>query len=332
MQPVAITGVTGFIGRHVARTLAYQGYPWRGLVRDQGKLAALGLRQGEIIEGHLNDEKSLDRLCEGAQSVIHCGGSIAGFSRGDFFRINVGGTLSLLAACHRAGVRRFIHVSSLAAREPDISGYAASKYESENALRLKGGDISWVAVRPPAVYGPGDEATIPLIRALTRRVAFLPGSAASRLSLIHVEDLARALVSLARTEILNATILEIDDGKAGGYDFTEIAAAASAATGVKTRVAFVPRSMLIVPAWCSLILAWIRDAPTVFVPGKLGELYHRNWVVNPVYSRFPGWQAQIDFSTGFADTLKWYREHGWLPEAPIRPEFDRAKKRGALRP
>jgi nucleoside-diphosphate-sugar epimerase len=331
MQPVAITGVTGFIGRHVARALMRKGHPWRGLVRDQAKLATLGLGAGEIIEGHLGNEKSLDKLCEGAQAIIHCGGSIAGFSRSDFFRVNVGGTLSLLAACQRAGVKRFVHVSSLAARAPDVSGYAASKRESENLVRSTGGKMSWVIVRPPAVYGPGDAATIPLMKALTRRVAFLPGVAASRLSLVHVEDLARALVSLALSDILNAQTLEIDDGKAGGYDFAEIAAAASAVTGIRTRVAFVPRSMLFVPAWCSLILGWARGVPAVFGPDKLGELYHRNWVVSRNCSEIPGWRAQIDFSTGFADTLKWYREHSWLPEAHIRPDYG-TSERGALRP
>jgi nucleoside-diphosphate-sugar epimerase len=331
MQPVAITGVTGFIGRHVARTLMREGRPWRGLVRDRRKLAALGLGHGEIVEGHLEDERSLDRLCDGALAAVHCGGSIAGFSRKDFFRINAAGTLAVLGACQRTGVKRFVHVSSLAAREPQLSGYAASKRESETVLELNGGEISWVIVRPPAVYGPGDEATIPLMKALTRSVVFLPGDAASALSLIHVEDLARALTVLALTDSLKGATIEIDDGKTGGYDFAGIAAAASAITGQKTRVVFLPRSMLILPAWCSLILGWLKGTPGVFSPGKLGELYHRNWVVNPHCSELPGWRPQIDFSTGFADTLKWYRENGWLPEGHIRPETDRANQRGALR-
>jgi nucleoside-diphosphate-sugar epimerase len=330
MQPVAITGVTGFIGRHVARALTSQGQHWRGLVRNRNKLSVLSLTRGEIIEGDFDDEAALDRLCDNARAVIHCGGRIAAFSRQEFFRVNVGGTAALLAACRRSGVRRFVHVSSLAAREPHLSSYAASKQESEAVLRQGGNGISRVIVRPPAVYGPGDEATLPLIRALSRPIAVLPGNAISRISLIHVEDLARAVTVLAQSHAAAGEILELDDGKAGGYGFADIAKAASAATGVNTRVIFLPRSMLIIPAWCSLLVGWLKGAPGVFSPGKLGELYHSDWVVNPRRSALPGWRPQIDFSTGYADTLRWYREHGWLPEGRTRPEPDGANKRGAL--
>jgi nucleoside-diphosphate-sugar epimerase len=321
-QPVAITGATGFIGRHVARSLTLRGVPWKGLVRSPDKLRRLGLEACEVIQGHLEDGEALQRLCRGAGAVIHCGGSIAGLNRNDFFQVNVRGTGALLRACREARVRRFVHVSSLAAREPHLSSYAASKRESEAILAKEAKDLSWVVVRPPAVYGPGDEATIPLIRALTWRVALVPGHGASRLSLIHVADLASALVHLAQRQDPTERIIELDDGKAGGYSFEEIAAAATAVTGVSTRVIFVPRSMLILPAWFSLIRGWVKGAPAVFSPGKLGELYHRDWVVNPESSHLPGWQPRIDFSTGFKETLQWYLEHGWLPEGHRQSESD----------
>lgn len=321
-QPVAITGATGFIGRHVARRLMQTGRAWKALIRSPEKLRRLQLGPSEIIEGHLEDEAALQRLCSGAGAVIHCGGSIASFSRDDFFRTNVQGTAVLLRACREAGVRRFVHVSSLAAREPHLSSYAASKKESEAILRSEATCLSWAVVRPPAVYGPGDEATIPLIRALTWRMALLPGNGGSKLSLIHVADLASVLVHLAQREDLSGRIFEPDDGKPGGYSFHELAAAAAAVTGTGTRVIFVPRSMLILPAWISLVRAWIRGSPALFSPGKLGELYHHDWVVNPQSSHVPGWQPKIDFSTGFKETLEWYRDHAWLPEGHRQPEFD----------
>jgi nucleoside-diphosphate-sugar epimerase len=314
MQPVAITGVTGFIGRHAARALMQQGKPWRGLVRNPGKVTALGLGGGEIIEGHLGDERSLDKLCEGVQTLIHCGGSIAGFSAADFQRVNVEGTAALVSASRRKGVTRLVHVSSLAAREPRLSSYAASKQESERVLRERSGDLSWVIVRPPAVYGPGDRATIPLMKALTRPMALIPGNAASRFSLIHVEDLARALTLLALSESFAGRTFEIDDGKTGGYDFGTIAAAAAGVTGTSVRLLFLPRAALVIPAWCYLIAKWVKGSPGVFSPEKLAELYHRDWVVDPRFSQLPGFRPRIDFSTGFANTLQWYRQHQWLPE------------------
>ncbi|MGH6873553.1 MAG: NAD-dependent epimerase/dehydratase family protein, partial [Aestuariivirgaceae bacterium] len=153
MTVVAITGLTGFVGRNVARALAREGTRWRGLVRNQRKLAALDLPQGEIIAGSLEDEASLDRLCDGASAVIHCGGNIAALSRKDFFQTNVTGTLRLLTASARTGVTRFVQVSSLAAREPQLSDYAASKRAGEEVVKQEVNRISWVIVRPPAVYG-----------------------------------------------------------------------------------------------------------------------------------------------------------------------------------
>ena len=321
-QPVAITGATGFIGRHVARRLMERGLAWRGLIRNSDKLRRLALGPCETIAGHLEDEDALKRFCTGAGAVIHCGGSIAGLNRDDFFRVNVRGTAALVRACREAGVRRFVHVSSLAAREPQLSSYAASKKESEAILQSEAENISWAVVRPPAVYGPGDEATIPLIRALTWRLALLPGHGASKLSLIHVGDLASVLVHLAERKDLSGRIFEPDDGRPGGYSFAELAAAAASVTGTRTRVVFVPRSMLILPAWVSLIRGWVRGFPPLFSPGKLGELYHRDWVVNLDSSHVPGWTPKIDFSTGFKETLEWYRDHAWLPEGHRQSEFD----------
>jgi nucleoside-diphosphate-sugar epimerase len=330
MQPVAITGVTGFIGRHVARELTNRGLAWRGLVRNAAKSGRLGLTQGEIAEGTLEDEAALDRLCQRAEAVIHCGGSIAGFGRRDFFLTNVAGTERLARAARRQGVKRLVHVSSLAAREPGLSAYAESKAESETVLRREAQGMAWATVRPPAVYGPGDEATIPLIRALTWPMALVPGHRSGRLSLIHASDLAKALVHLAVNDPSTGKVYEIDDGKPQGYTFPEMAAIAASVTGVRARVVFVPRSMLIVPAWAALISGWARRRASVFAPGKLGELYHRDWVVNPNLSHLPGWRPRIDFSTGFAETLKWYREHGWLPEGHMRAGSVRAKQRGPL--
>jgi nucleoside-diphosphate-sugar epimerase len=197
-------------------------------------------------------------------------------------------------------------------------------------LRQEAGNISWVIVRPPVVYGPGDAATVPLMRSLARPIVFLPGSAATRLSLIHVEDLARALAMLASNRDIESRVLEIDDGKAGGYNFEEIAAAASQATGVNTRVVFVPRPLLAGPALLSLLMARATRVPAMFCPDKLGELYHGDWVVSSDKQEFAGWQPQIDFSTGFADTLKWYKEHGWLPEGI--GNSGRSRQEGAVCP
>ena len=87
--------------------------------------------------------------------MIHVAGVISGHSAAAFEIGNVAGTLAMLAAATAGGVRRFVHVSSLAAREPKLSLYGASKARAEELVHSSG--LDWAIVRPPAVYGPGDQ-------------------------------------------------------------------------------------------------------------------------------------------------------------------------------
>jgi uncharacterized protein YbjT (DUF2867 family) len=154
---LAITGGTGFVGEHLLRAAAAAGHSIRALTR-----TPRAGEQGIVwIEGALDRPQSLARLVERADAVIHIAGLISG-SRTAFEAVNVQGTAALIDAARYAGVRRFIHVSSLAAREPELSDYGWSKAESERIVAASG--LDWTIVRPPAVFGPGDRETLELFR------------------------------------------------------------------------------------------------------------------------------------------------------------------------
>src|SRR3546814_14244242 len=78
----------------------------------------------------------------------------------------------MIAAAAAADVGRFVHVSSLAAREPELSAYGRSKAESEKLMAESG--LDWAIVRPPAVYGPGDRESLELFRMAARGLVLLP--------------------------------------------------------------------------------------------------------------------------------------------------------------
>src|SRR5690606_40015978 len=99
------------------------------------------------------------------------------------------GTLGRL--CAARGIR-LVLVSSLAARSPDLSAYAASKRDAEKALTEIDG-LDWCAIRPPLVYGPGDRATLPLFRAMRRGLLPVPAGSGGRFSAIHADDLAAGI-------------------------------------------------------------------------------------------------------------------------------------------
>lgn len=312
----AVTGATGFVGRHVARALLRDGWRVRLLVRDAKRLVAdlRGAPGVEIVEGGLSDAAALEALVAGADAVVHVAGAIAALRRADFLSINAAASGRLAELAAQAGVGRFVHVSSLAARYPDISAYAHSKRLSEDMVRAAAGGMAVSIVRPPAVYGPEDRSTLGLFDQLTRRHALLPVAPGQRLSLIHVADLADLLARLTRAEVAPEVVLEPDDGMAGGHDWPGLAAAASRMLRRPVRVHFIPRALVRPAARAADALARVRGRPFVFSGHKVAELYHTDWVVKGDRPEdHLDWRPGWPFKKGFMETLRWYCAQGWLP-------------------
>jgi nucleoside-diphosphate-sugar epimerase len=316
--PIALTGSTGFVGRHVVKALSDSGFALRLLMRQDPGDRSLG--SAEIVKGSLGDEAALKVLVGGASAVIHLAGAIAAPDRRSFFAINSEGTEKVAKAAIAAAVPRFIHVSSLAAREPEISDYGASKRAAEDGLMALRPD-GLLIVRPPVVYGPGDRATLPLLGQLTRRTAFIPGGAQARFSLLYAEDLAKFL--LARLADKAQGLVEIDDGKPQAYGWRDLLALAAQSEGHEARPVFVPKWLLQSLAWPVALIGAGLGLRVPLTPGKVRELYHPDWVARPSGPRA---QDCIEFAEGFRRTIAWYREQGWLPArtSPDRrqsPEF-----------
>ena len=313
-QLVAITGATGFIGRTIAEAARRDGWPVRALVgRPDAALAAHGIDQ---VAGRLEDEASLRRLVANAGVVIHCAGAIKARTTSAFHVVNAVGTERLLAAMtETAQSSRLILMSSLAAREPALSAYAGSKRAGEAATladaTANARDLC--IIRPPAVYGPGDRATLGLFRALGRRLALLPGRSDARFSLIYVEDLAALVIALLDKPAWGGRIVEPDDGRVGGYRWADLAAVAGRHLRRSIRPLHLPAGLLWGPV--KIYEAAMRLAgsvPTVST-SKLRELFHRDWVCRLTPSAACAcWQPHVQFSEGFARTWAWYSYHGWL--------------------
>jgi nucleoside-diphosphate-sugar epimerase len=314
-SPIALTGATGFVGRRILALCADSDLPVRALARRPAALDGALKTNFEVIEGDLANEGALKQLTEGAAAVIHCAGAIAG-SPETLASANVEGTQHLVTAAKQAGTARFVHVSSLAAREPALSGYALTKRLGEREVIDGLAPDRWVILRPPVVYGPGDPATLPLIEQFTRPTAWLPGSRRQRFSLIYADDLARALVHLAQSPAPSGAIHEVHDGRADGYAWADIAAIALATGGRPHRIRYLPRAML--AAVARLSEAWTRltgrRLGPPLSPGKVRELYHRDWVCrHQLLDEVTGWRAEVTFEDGLVRTLDWYRQNGWLP-------------------
>ncbi|MFN4142628.1 NAD-dependent epimerase/dehydratase family protein [Aestuariivirga sp.] len=302
----AITGATGFAGRHAVSELLGRGHRLRALVRRPENAP---LPEGvELIRGDLADAEALARLVTGADAVVHLAGVLAALGREEYFRVNRDGTEALLDAATAAEVPRFVHISSLAAREPSLSPYGASKRAGEEAVLRRAAEIAAVVIRPPAVYGPGDKGTLPLIRELTRPIAAIPGPREARFSLIHGRDLARLIAeTLTGAE---QGIHEVSDNKPGGYGWPDLIRAAESLRGAPLRAVFLPRAIPAAVALGAEAVARITGKPSLVNRGKIAELYHRDWVSRQGTLALAD---PISLEQGLAETAAWYREAGWLP-------------------
>ena len=299
---IALTGATGFVGGHVLRRLIDNGEPVRALTRKP-----MDPRVGVTwIEGDLADGDALAKLVEGATSLIHIAGALNAPDAAGFELANVAGTEAVLAAAASAGVCRLVHVSSLAAREPNLSLYGASKARSEAIVRA--GPLPFAIVRPPAVYGPGDRETLDLFRMANNGVVLLPPT--GRLSLIHVDDLARLLITLADPITPSGLLVEPDDNTLGGFTHQEFAALLGEAVGKKVFALAAPQPMLRVGA---ALDRFFRRGSAKLTPDRVAYFCHPDWVVDPALA-VPTelWRPSIATASGLRDTACWYRAQDWL--------------------
>jgi len=306
-QTVAITGATGFIGQTIASQLSAAGYRVRALVRSAKKAGPLQAGDFDLVFGSLEDKASLESLTRGADVVVHCAGAVRGAVQDQFDCVNVEGVLRLLLVLESQNTPpRLLSLSSLAAREPQLSFYAASKFRGEQVLINEARRVAWIALRPPAVYGPGDRELLPLFRAMARGIAPIPGARDARFSLLFVDDLAAAVITWIQHGHAANGVYTLDDGREGGYDWPEIAATVA-------RVCRRPVHVLRIPAWALDIPAHLnRRASRLFgyapmlTPEKLRELRHRYWVCDHTALQAAiGWRPRVLLEEGLRRTPGW---------------------------
>ena len=205
MHRVFVTGATGFVGRAVIQALRAEGHVVRCLVRRGSEEDLHGFEAIERVEGDiLGPAEALEADITGCDTVIHLVGIIREFpSRGvTFERIHHQGTVNVLGAASRAGVRRYLHMSSLGTRPGARSRYHQTKWAGEEAVRASG--LAWTIYRPSVIYGPGD-GFMSLLAGMIRRLPVVPviGDGHQRVQPVPVEHVA---AGFARAVRLNATV------------------------------------------------------------------------------------------------------------------------------
>lgn len=347
MAGVLLTGATGFVGSHVAERLSGRGHDLRCTVRASSDLRWLEGLDVETVEVDLADGEGIGAALEGAERVVHVAGVTRAPREEVFRRVNVGGTRRLAEASLRAGVRRFVLVSSLAARGPDgedgpVSAYGRSKRAAERSLlRTAGataddgrpeaaggigrragpprdragpdedvGAMQVAVLRPGGVYGPRDTDLLPLFR-LARSGWFPLVPSSGVVQPIYVADLAEAVVAAAFGEAPGPGPWPL--AGRGRHRWSDLAEGLEDALGRPVRCFPVPGPVLLAAGAAAELAARATGRAPEFDRRSARDLARHDWTCDPSPSEAAlGWEAEVGLGEGLERTVRWYRREGWL--------------------
>ncbi len=261
----------------------------------------------EVVLGDIGDDDALARLCAGTQVVINVAGLVKARSRAAFDAVNVDGARR--AALAARDVAHVVQVSSLTAREPARSHYGASKAAGEAAMRAVLGPRLTI-VRPCVIYGPGDRELLPVFQAADQLPLLPVLSPDARVAMIHVADAARQIVDLSAAPS-QGLVLALSDGQPEGYSWRELMSVAAHACGRTPGFLTIPNALLQLIGITNDFTALLGANP-MLTSAKVRELLHPDWAVAPEDRHSDALPAAHDLSSGFSDTVAWYRSAAWM--------------------
>jgi nucleoside-diphosphate-sugar epimerase len=307
---VAVTGGTGFVGAALITHLLDKGFEVRALARNPDLFDAP--KNITVLRGSLEDEAALGALAEGVDVFFNLAGVTHARKLDEYQRTNVDGAVRAARAAAAVGAK-FIHISSISARAPEVSPYARSKYDGEAAIRTASGDNPWLALRLPAIYGPGDMVTLPYFKLVKLGLALEPKTPTpAHASIIYVDDAAAAIAEAARAAPPGG-VYEVGDERPEGHAWSEIGAILGEQLAKRPRAIRVPRALISV--YHNTIIATERAfgrKPSVR-EGQVNEFFHPDWVArSDLLSDATLWRPTTPLKEGFAKTALWYQKNGLL--------------------
>ena len=309
-----VTGATGFVGSHVAESFAAAGYDLRCTVRSSSDPKWLRDLEPELFELDLSLAADYAGAVEGVDTVIHSGGITRARTDGEYLRVNADATERLAAAAADAGVRRFVFISSIAARGPDgrhgpTSAYGESKVVAEDRLRDIADSMPVVVLRPAGVYGPRDSDLLPLFKMAKHGLLAAPAGSAL-LQPVYATDVASAALQAA----------EVDSGfgpfpvaERGKYAWRDVARMMEEAVGRKIRMLAIPTPIFESTGLVSEVVAKLLGKAPELDRRRAQDLARYAWTTDiATTERALDWIPAVPLREGLALTAKWYRSVGWL--------------------
>ncbi len=324
---VALTGASGYTGGRLLEALLRRGDEVVALVRPTSLTPALRASGARLVEGDLCDARALERLVEGCDALLHVAAvyRTAGHSDRYYRDVNVGGTERLLEAAARAGLRRFVHTSTVGVHgdvrtppadedAPFAPGdvYQVTKAQAET-LALEFGRrraLPVTVVRPGAIYGPGETRLLKLFKAIARGRYAIVGSGRSFYHPVYIDDLVQGfLLALCHDDAPGQAFIVAGAEYVSQRELADLVARHTGGRVLPLRIPARP-------------IQWAGDVvEALCVPFGIEPPLHRRrvdfWTKSRAFSidkarRVLGYAPRVTLEEGVARTAAWYRQAGWL--------------------
>ena len=324
-QRILLTGGTGFVGRHLAQALVGRTeLSCMARARSRIDLLPPGVR---VFQADIAGGQGIDAAMAGQDCLIHLAATLFSSSWRHYLRDAANMAQRLGSAAQRAGIRRVVVVSSLAATGPSaqspgvpddaspapVSAYGWSKYLAELAFAQELGpearpEARLVVLRPPIIYGPGDRGLLPCFKAAKLGLVMAPRGHFP-VSAVHVRDAVQGILCCLKPEARG--VYHINDG--AEHSMASLGRAMAAAQGRGALALPVPRPALAVSAALAGLAACLGLPPASWNMDKYREACGAGWLCSAArISSELGYGPSMPLREGMADAVAGYKALGWL--------------------
>ncbi len=325
IKKVLVTGASGFLGSHISEAAHDAGYEVHALIREISSRQWLNQDEIHIHVADLGDREAMTALLKEMDYVIHNAGVLSTVARNAAHcqRVNVDITRLLAEESIKAGIKRFIYISSIAAGGPGkgpearteeapdnpVSNYGRSKKQAEELLYELRENLFVVILRQGMIYGPRDHNILGFFKTLEGNLVPVIGYKPLYSSMIYVKDAASAAVKALSADVASGSVYQITDGQA--YTIEGLCDNMEEALGKEKK-----GNRIRIPFWLVMLRAWwLHDIRRVrgISPDQVRQFRSRYWYVSPDKAiRELGWEPKMDIMKGLVETVEWYRRQGWL--------------------
>jgi len=329
---VLVTGASGFLGSYLVEELVRGGYSVRGMIRDFKKASRLRDSGVEVVYGDLTRHDTLSQVVKGVDVIIHLAAYYTFTGSKKLYRlVNVEGTRALAQVALKSGVKRFIYCSSTEAIGPVKNPpgdeetppnpqfeYGVSKLLAEQVVRsLSDSGLEYTIVRPSGIYGPGnvDDVSYWFIMTVARGgilSKFMIGEGEYLTQFAHVRDVVQGFrLVLEKPEVSVGQTYIISSEKP--YTYKEVYEIISQILGKE------PPKIKLSPRLAKFLLTFteiydrIRGGENLILRRSIVDAVttHRAYKIDKAKKEL-GYKPKYDLREGLEETIKWYRDNGFL--------------------